>query len=92
MADEHGDFWAPVSTGILGQWVFNAKDVSIPVAVSVFPDELYPAPRSWPEQAYPKLVHYSRLPKGRHFAAWEQPKFLSEEIAKDKVTVSCIFQ
>jgi pimeloyl-ACP methyl ester carboxylesterase len=59
---------------------FNAKGVSIPVAVSVFPDELYPAPRSWSEQAYPKLIHYNRLPKGGHFAAFEQPQLLSEEI------------
>ena len=59
---------------------FNAKGVSIPVAVSVFPDELYPAPRSWAEQAYPKLIHYNRLPKGGHFAAWEQPKLFSEEV------------
>jgi len=59
---------------------FNAKGVSIPVAVSVFPDELYPAPRSWAEKAYPKLIHYNRLPKGGHFAAWEQPQLLSEEV------------
>jgi pimeloyl-ACP methyl ester carboxylesterase len=52
---------------------FNAKGVSIPVAVSVFPDELYPAPRSWTERAYPKLIYYQRHPKGGHFAAWEQP-------------------
>ena len=66
---------------ILGQVrIFNAKGVSIPVAVSVFPDELYPAPRSWAERAYPKLIHYNKLDKGGHFAAWEQPKFLSEEM------------
>jgi pimeloyl-ACP methyl ester carboxylesterase len=59
---------------------FNAKGVSIPVAVSVFPDELYPAPRSWAERAYPKLIHYNTLDKGGHFAAWEQPQLLSEEI------------
>jgi len=59
---------------------FNAKGVAIPVAVSVFPDELYPAPRSWTEQAYPKLIHYNKLPKGGHFAAWEQPKLFSEEV------------
>ena len=59
---------------------FNVKGVSIPVAVSVFPDELYPAPRSWTEQAYPKLVHFNKLPKGGHFAAWEQPKLFSEEV------------
>ncbi|MGB2634458.1 MAG: epoxide hydrolase [Candidatus Acidiferrum sp.] len=59
---------------------FNAKGVSIPVAVSVFPDELYPAPRSWTEQAYPKLIHYNKLAKGGHFAAWEQPQLFSEEL------------
>ena len=56
------------------------KNVSIPVAVSAFPDELYPCPRSWAERAYPKLIHYNKLDKGGHFAAWEQPKFLSDEL------------
>jgi pimeloyl-ACP methyl ester carboxylesterase len=59
---------------------FNVKGVNIPVAVSVFPDELYPVPRSWAEQAFPKLIHFNKLPKGGHFAAWEQPKLFSEEI------------
>jgi pimeloyl-ACP methyl ester carboxylesterase len=59
---------------------FGVKGVSVPVAVSVFPDELYPAPRSWTEQAYPKLIHYNKLDKGGHFAAWEQPKLFSEEV------------
>jgi pimeloyl-ACP methyl ester carboxylesterase len=59
---------------------FNAKGVSIPVAVSVFPGEQYEAPRSWTEQAYPNLVHYNRLDRGGHFAAWEQPGLFSEEV------------
>ena len=59
---------------------FNAKGVSIPVAVSVFPDEIYPAPRSWAEQAYPKLIYYNKVDKGGHFAAWEQPKLFSQEL------------
>jgi len=59
---------------------FSIKGVKIPVAVSVFPDELYPAPQSWAEKAYPKLIHYNRLSKGGHFAAFEQPMLLSEEI------------
>jgi pimeloyl-ACP methyl ester carboxylesterase len=59
---------------------FAPKGVAIPVAVSAFPDELYQAPRSWTERAYPKLIHYNRLPKGGHFAAWEQPEFFSEEV------------
>ncbi len=59
---------------------FNAKGVAIPVAVSVFPEEIFPAPRSWSERAYPKLIHYNKLDKGGHFAAWEQPKLFSEEV------------
>jgi len=59
---------------------FDVKNVSIPVAVSVFPGELYQAPRSWAERAYPKLIHYNKVEKGGHFAAWEQPKLFSEEV------------
>ncbi|MFJ8578326.1 epoxide hydrolase family protein [Micromonospora sp. NPDC093277] len=58
----------------------SAKGVSVPTAVSVFPDELYQAPRSWAERAYPRLIHYNRLDRGGHFAAWEQPQLLSEEL------------
>src|SRR5438270_12190048 len=63
-----------------GKGYFNVKGVSIPVAVSVFPDELYPAPRTWAEHAYPKLIHYNKLDKGGHFAAWEQPELLVGEL------------
>jgi pimeloyl-ACP methyl ester carboxylesterase len=63
-----------------GASFFAVKGVAIPTAVSVFPDELYPAPRSWAERAYPKLIHYNKLDKGGHFAAWEQPKLLSQEV------------
>ena len=59
---------------------FSPKGVSIPVAVSVFPDEIDLCPRSWAERAYPNLVHYNKLDKGGHFAAWEQPKLFSEEL------------
>src|SRR6202171_870988 len=59
---------------------FSVKGVSILAAVSAFPDELYQTPRNWAEQAYPKLIHYNKLDKGGHFAAWEQPKLLSEEV------------
>jgi pimeloyl-ACP methyl ester carboxylesterase len=59
---------------------FDPKGVSIPVAVSVFPDELYQVPRSWAEEAYPNLIHYNQLDKGGHFAAWEQPELLSDEV------------
>jgi pimeloyl-ACP methyl ester carboxylesterase len=59
---------------------FVPMGVTVPIAVSVFPDELYPAPRSWLERAYPKLIHFNKLAKGGHFAAWEQPKVFSEEV------------
>jgi pimeloyl-ACP methyl ester carboxylesterase len=59
---------------------FNAKGVTIPVAVSVFPGEQYEAPRSWAESAYPKLIHYNQVEKGGHFAAWEQPQLFSDEV------------
>jgi len=60
---------------------FEAKKISVPFAISVFPDELYQAPRSWAERAYPdNLIHYNRLEKGGHFAAWEQPQIFAEEM------------
>jgi pimeloyl-ACP methyl ester carboxylesterase len=69
----HGD-----GAGTFG--FFGVKGVTIPVAVSVFPDELYPAPLSWTQRAYPKLIHYNKLDKGGHFAAWEQPELFAAEI------------
>lgn len=59
---------------------FDVKHVPIPVAVSVFPDEIYAAPKSWTEHAYSKLIHFNRLEKGGHFAAWEQPEAFVEEL------------
>jgi pimeloyl-ACP methyl ester carboxylesterase len=61
-----------------GFW--DAKGVAIPVAVSVFPGEAYQAPRSWVERAYPQLIHYNRLDRGGHFAAWEQPQLFAQEV------------
>jgi pimeloyl-ACP methyl ester carboxylesterase len=59
---------------------FSPKGVTIPVAVSTFPDELYRVPQSWAEKAYPKLIHYNKLDKGGHFAAWEQPQLFVNEL------------
>ena len=59
---------------------FAPKGVELPTAVSAFPDEIYCAPRSWTEKAYPKLIYYNRLSKGGHFAAWEQPQAFTEEL------------
>ena len=79
LVDEHG-----VSSARL-YWesklaFFAPKGVAIPVAVSAFPDELYQAPRSWTERAYPKLIYYNKLDKGGHFAAWEQPELFTTDI------------
>ena len=82
MVDEHVYFRGAPLLGCLENKIsfFGVKGVSIPVAVSVFPDELYPAPRSWAERAYPKLIYYNKLERGGHFAAWEQPMLFAEEL------------
>ena len=59
---------------------FAPKGVNIPVAVSVFPEEICPAPQPWAERAYPKLIHYNKVDKGTHFAAWEQPEIFVNEV------------
>ena len=71
-------YWdtAQISTG----GFFDVRGVQLPVAVSAFPDEIYTAPRTWAEQAYPKLIHYNKLDKGGHFAAWEQPELFCSEM------------
>ena len=61
---------------------FDVKNVSIPVAVSVFPDELYQAPRSWAERAYPKLIHYNKLDKGGHFRPGNSPNSFQKRFAR----------
>jgi pimeloyl-ACP methyl ester carboxylesterase len=66
---------------------FDVKGVELPVGITVFPDELYPAPRSWAGKAYPDLIHYGVADEGGHFAAWEQPQTFSEEI---RVTFSSL--
>jgi pimeloyl-ACP methyl ester carboxylesterase len=58
----------------------DPRGIKIPVAVSAFPDELYAAPRSWAEQAYPKLIHCNKLDRGGHFAAWAQPQLFVQEV------------
>ena len=60
--------------------LYNAVNVSVPAAVTVFPGENYEAPRSWTERAYHKLIYYNKVDKGGHFAAWEQPQLFSEEV------------
>jgi len=59
---------------------FNAVDIQIPAAITVFPGEIYRAPRSWAERAYHKLIYFNEVDKGGHFAAWEEPQLFSEEL------------
>jgi hypothetical protein len=59
---------------------FDAKGVSVPAAVTVFPKELYQAPRSWAERAYPNLIYFNEVDRGGHFAAWQEPQLFSDEV------------
>jgi pimeloyl-ACP methyl ester carboxylesterase len=61
---------------------FDIKGASVPAAVSVFPRELYQAPRSWTDQAYPNLMYYNELDRGNHFAAWQEPELFTAEVRK----------
>jgi pimeloyl-ACP methyl ester carboxylesterase len=74
-------YWDNGRTGKGG--FFTVRNIQIPVAVMAFPDEIFQSPRSWAERAYPKLLRYNKLPKGGHFAAWEQPETFSEELRLD---------
>ena len=65
-----------------GGGFFDPRGVKLPVVVTVFPDEIYAAPKNWAESAYPKMIYFNRLPKGGHFAAWEQPELFVGEMRK----------
>jgi pimeloyl-ACP methyl ester carboxylesterase len=71
-------YWDTTQTATSG--FFDPRGIKIPVAVTVFPDEIYAAPKTWAERAYPKLIYFSKLEKGGHFAAWEQPEVFSREM------------
>jgi pimeloyl-ACP methyl ester carboxylesterase len=73
-------YWDTRHTLPPGGGFFDVRGIQIPVAVSAFAEEIYQAPESWARKAYPKLIHYGRLPKGGHFAAWEQPKAFTDEL------------
>jgi len=73
-------YWETAQVSTSG--FFDPRNVQLPVAVTVFPDEIYAAPKSWAERAYPKLIYFSKVGKGGHFAAWEQPEaFVAEQRA-----------
>lgn len=79
MGDEHRGFLGSLYwENQLG--FFDVKGVSVPAAVSVFPRELYQAPRSWTEQAYPNLIYFNEVGRGNHFAAWQEPNLFTTEV------------
>jgi pimeloyl-ACP methyl ester carboxylesterase len=71
-------YWDTTQTATSG--FFDPRGIKIPVAVTVFPDEIYAAPKTWAERAYPKMIYFNKLPKGGHFAAWEQPELFVTEM------------
>jgi pimeloyl-ACP methyl ester carboxylesterase len=71
-------YWDTAQTSTSG--FFDPRGIQIPVVVTVFPDEIYAAPRSWAERAYRKMIYFNKLPKGGHFAAWEQPELFVAEM------------
>jgi pimeloyl-ACP methyl ester carboxylesterase len=71
-------YWDTTQTATSG--FFDPRGIKIPVAVTVFPDEIYAAPKNWAERAYPKMIYFSKLDKGGHFAAWEQPEVFTAEM------------
>jgi len=72
-------YWETVQISTGGGF-FDPRNVTIPVAVSVFPDEIYAAPENWARKAYPKLIYFNKVNKGGHFAAWEQPQIFAAEL------------
>lgn len=58
----------------------KSAEISLPVAITVFPDEVYRSPETWARRAYPKLIYFKEVDRGGHFAAWEQPLLFSEEL------------
>src|SRR5207248_10898714 len=85
LADEYRDLlstahWDTRHTLPPGGGFFDVRGIKIPVAVSTFAEEIYQAPKSWAEKAYPKLICYNKFPKGTHFAAWEQPDLFVGEM------------
>jgi pimeloyl-ACP methyl ester carboxylesterase len=72
-------YWETVQIS-KGGGFFDPRNLTIPVAVSVFPDEIYAAPQNWTEKAYPKLIHFNKLSSGGHFAAWEEPEAFVQEM------------
>ena len=87
MLDDISPFWftGTATSGARLYWEnnanhFNAVDINMPAAVTVFPGEIYQAPRSWTERAYHKLIHYNQVERGGHFAAWEQPQLFAREL------------
>lgn len=73
-------YWETAGQSVILSAAQKTSEISLPVAITVFPDEVYHAPESWARRAYPNLAYYNEADKGGHFAAWEQPELFSQEI------------
>jgi len=73
-------YWESKGTSAVSAAAQRTSEISLPVGVTVFPDEIYRAPKSWAQRAYPNLSYFNEVDKGGHFAAWEQPELFSREL------------
>ncbi len=73
-------YWENGSRNLLSATAQKTADISLPVAITVFPQEIYQAPETWARRAYPNLIYFHEVDKGGHFAAWEQPQLFAQEM------------
>src|SRR5262249_38730575 len=73
-------YWENHGAGPTSATAMKTAEISVPVGITVFPDDVYRPPKSWAARAYPNLVYFNQVDRGGHFAAWEQPELLSQEI------------
>jgi pimeloyl-ACP methyl ester carboxylesterase len=73
-------YWENMGRGVISSAAQKTTDITVPVAITVFPDDVYRAPETWSRRAFPKLIYFHEVDKGGHFAAWEQPQLFAEEI------------
>jgi pimeloyl-ACP methyl ester carboxylesterase len=73
-------YWENMGRAVISSAAQKTTDITVPVAITVFPDDVYRAPETWARRAFPKLIYFHEVEKGGHFAAWEQPQLFAEEI------------
>jgi pimeloyl-ACP methyl ester carboxylesterase len=73
-------YWENGGRSAIGSAAWKTNEIALPVAITVFPDDVYRAPETWAKRAYPSLAYFHEVDRGGHFAAWEQPRLFSEEM------------